>query len=188
MAKRIRDASTPRTLYVRCDVLNSGDIKAWAKEQGFTTSLDDMHVTVIYSKTAVDWLKIGLEEWGSNEDGILSIRAGGPRVIENFGDGAIVLASSNSYLPYRNMRAREEGAMSDHDDYTPHITITYQPPASLDLSQVQPDRLNSAPRSSRKSRAGASSPRRNWSREYGARVLDKHGHCGVERKFNHRIK
>lgn len=139
LAQRIRDASsTPRSLYVRRDVLNVSAIKAWAKKQGFATTLDDLHVTIIYSKTAVDWLKIGSDDWSSDDKGNLTVKAGGPRVIEKFGDEAIVLAFSNSSLQYRHMSAKDNGATSDYEDYTPHITITYLPPAGLDLSKVVP--------------------------------------------------
>lgn len=139
MARRVRDASsTPRSLYVRRDVLNARAIKAWAKEQGFASSLDDMHVTVIYSRTPVDWLKIGSDDWSSDDKGNLTVKAGGPRVIERFGEGAVVLAFSNSSLQYRNMMARDNGASWDYEDYTPHITITYLPPPDLDLGKVTP--------------------------------------------------
>jgi hypothetical protein len=123
---------------VRRDVLNKRAIKAWAADAGFTSSLDDLHVTVIYSRAAVDWLKIGSDDWSNDDKGNLTIKAGGPRVIEKFGDDAIVLAFSNSSLQYRNMSARDNGASWDYDDYTPHITITYQPPPDLDLSKVTP--------------------------------------------------
>jgi phage-related protein (TIGR01555 family) len=139
MSRRVRDASsTPRSLYVRRDVLNADDIVSWAKSQGFESVVEDLHVTIIYSKTPVDWLKIGSDDWSSDEKGNLEVKSGGPRVIEKFGEGAVVLAFSNSSLQYRNMAARENGASWDHEDYTPHITITHQPPLGLDLSKVQP--------------------------------------------------
>lgn len=144
MADRIRmamaaDASTPRSLYIRRDVLNGKEIVAWAKSQGFVTTLpaEKLHVTIIYSRKPVDWLKIGTDDFGSDSKGNLKINAGGPRVLEQFGE-ATVLAFSNSSLAYRNMRAREEGASWDFEDYTPHITISWQKPADLDLSKVQP--------------------------------------------------
>jgi hypothetical protein len=119
-------------------VLNADDIVSWAKSQGFESVVEDLHVTIIYSKTPVDWLKIGSDDWSSDEKGNLEVKSGGPRVIEKFGEGAVVLAFSNSSLQYRNMAARENGASWDHEDYTPHITITHQPPLGLDLSKVQP--------------------------------------------------
>jgi len=144
MARRVRDSalfdasSTPRSLYVRRDVLNNGDIVKWAKAQGFETVIEDLHVTVIYSRNPVDWLRIGNDDWGNDENGYLTVRAGGPRVIEKFGEGAVVLAFSNSALQWRNASAREHGASWDHEDYTPHITFTYQPPLGLDLRKIVP--------------------------------------------------
>lgn len=145
MAARVRSfrtdaTSTPRSLYVRRDVLNVKDIVAWAKAQGFDSIVEDLHVTVIYSKTAVDWLKVGSDDWGSDPDGGLTIKPGGPRVIEQFGEGAVVLAFSNSQLQYRHMSAMDAGASYDYDDYTPHITITYSLPAGMDLNAIQPYR------------------------------------------------
>jgi hypothetical protein len=90
-----------------------------------------MHVTILYSKQPVDWLKIGSDDfgYGSDKDGKLIIKAGGPRVMEKFGK-AIVLGFSSSDLTYRHMSAMNkcepDGIEWKHDDYTPHITITYQ--------------------------------------------------------------
>jgi uncharacterized protein len=128
-----RDA-TPRSLYVKRDVLNGADIVTWAKGQGFTSTLAaaDMHVTIVYSRLAVDWLKMG-NSW----DETLIIPAGGPRVIETFNGGAVVLAFANRLLEYRHADMISSGASSDYPDYQPHITITYDG-APTDLSKVQP--------------------------------------------------
>ena len=47
---------------MRRDLLNAADVVAWAKEQGFEFVMpaDEMHVTVCYSKTPVDWGKFTL--------------------------------------------------------------------------------------------------------------------------------
>jgi phage-related protein (TIGR01555 family) len=138
--KRMDDASTPRSLYVRRDVQNVSEIKAWAKAQGFKSVLDDLHVTIMYSKTAVDWLKIGTDEFtSSNDSGELIVKAGGPRVMERFGK-AIVLAFSNSDLQYRHRsmmcRGEADGISWEHDDYTPHVTITYDG-GDIDLMSIE---------------------------------------------------
>lgn len=138
---RVHDVSTPRTLYIYRDVLNAGDIKKWAKQAGFKSSVDDMHVTIIYSKMPVDWLKIGADDfgYGSEKDGKLTIKAGGPRVLEKFGK-AVVLAFANSDLQYRHMsamnRGEADGITWSHEDYTPHITITYDGGA-LDILHIE---------------------------------------------------
>lgn len=61
--------AAPRPLYVRRPVLNGSDIVAWAAEQGFTTTLpiDDLHVTIAYSKAPVNWLAIG-DDWNDRPD------------------------------------------------------------------------------------------------------------------------
>lgn len=126
----VDDASTPRTLYVYREVLNPEDIQEWAKEQGFDTIVSDLHVTIMYSKTPVDWLTVGNDDFSNDPAGNLTVKPGGPRVIEKFGN-AIVLAFANSDLQYRHRsmmyRAEDQGISYDHDDYTPHVTITYQP-------------------------------------------------------------
>ena len=131
----VNDAA-PRTLYVRRDVLNGGEIIAWAKSQGFTKTLpaDDLHVTITYSRTPVDWMKMG-EAWAAK----LEIEPGGPRLMEAFGeagDAKVLLFSSNE-LRWRHERMVEEGASWDHDEYQPHITISYDPDAP-DISTVEP--------------------------------------------------
>jgi len=126
MVRRMQDATTPRTLYVRRDLLNQKDVKAWARRAGFATSLTDMHVTIAYSKKAVDWIKAGSDDWGSDPDGNLTVKVGGPRVLEKFGK-AVALAFHASALSYRHRRIIEScDATWDHDDYTPHVTITYE--------------------------------------------------------------
>jgi len=143
MANRIRDAalvdgSTPRTLYIYRPVLNWRDIAKFYTDQGVTNvyggpsekaDQTDMHVTICYSKTPVDWLKVGADSWGNSEDGSLTVTAGGPRVNEQFGN-YLVLAFANSDLAWRHMSVRERaGASWEYDDYTPHISISKEPGA-----------------------------------------------------------
>jgi hypothetical protein len=133
----------PRTLYVRRDVLNADAIVKWAKKAGFKTTLpaDDMHVTLAFSKSPVDWMKAG-DNWGGEQDGKLKVRPGGVRVLEKFGDGAgcIVLAFSCSELTWRHEQIkRDAGASWDYPDYNPHITITYDV-GDLDWQKVEPYR------------------------------------------------
>ncbi|MBS4088723.1 anti-CBASS protein Acb1 family protein [Pseudomonas rustica] len=137
--KAITDAA-PRSLYVSRTVTNAADIIAWAKSQGFETTLpaDDLHVTVAYSRRAVDWMKIG-ESWSGDRDGKLSIAPGGARLIDQFGEGAVVLLFNSSELAWRHVSIIEAGASWDWPEYQPHITFTYEP-GSVDLSKVEPYR------------------------------------------------
>jgi hypothetical protein len=116
----------PRTLYVSRKVINSKDLIDWARSQGVKQMLQaqDLHVTVLYSKTPVDWLEMG-EDWASDQRGRLSIKPGGPRSIEQFGDGANVLVFVSNDLTWRHEAMLEKGASSDYEEYTAHVTITY---------------------------------------------------------------
>lgn len=135
----VTDAS-PRPLYVHRKVTNAAEILAWAKAQGFKTTLpeDDLHVTIAFSREPLDWMKVG-SAWSSNEDGSLRIPPGGARLIEKFEGGAIVLLFNSSELSWRHEDIKRAGASWDFPDYQPHITLTYDP-GDLDLSQVEPYR------------------------------------------------
>jgi hypothetical protein len=136
-AADIKDA-TPRSLYVSRKVTNGKDIIAWAKSQGFKTTLpvEDLHVTVAFSRDPVDWIKVGNDLW-DNDKGTFTVAVGGPRVMEKFGD-AIVLVFASSRLYWRHMEIRRAGASFDFEDYNPHITISYNLPEGLDLSAIKP--------------------------------------------------
>lgn len=132
-------SSTPRTLYVSRKLLNGAELLRWARGQGFKTTLavDDLHVTVAYSRAKVDWMAIN-EGWDGDGKGHLAIQPGGPRVVEKLGDkGAIVLKFNSSALRWRNEQIRECGASWDWPEYQPHVTITYDG-AGVDLTKVEP--------------------------------------------------
>lgn len=129
----------PRTLYVRRDVLNADEIRTWAKAQGLDTVQDGLHVTIIHTRTPLDWIKVGQAgEWSSEDDGELMIAPGGPRLMERFGD-AVVLQFASSRLTWRHEDIKRLGAVTDYPDYQPHVTITWNAP-DADLSKVEPYR------------------------------------------------
>lgn len=113
---------TPRTLYVRRDVLNAEEIRTWAKSVGIdpVMSADQMHVTIAYSRSLVDWNTIG-ESWSDK----LEIKAGGPRALELLGPlkDYLVLAFSCSELGWRHKEFIECGASWDWAEYQPHISL-----------------------------------------------------------------
>lgn len=126
-------------LYVSRKLLNADELIAWARKQGFksTSPAEDLHVTVLYSKTAVDWFKMAGEGWDWAD---LTVEAGGPRFVERFGhgnDAAVVLRFASPALTYRHDSMIERGASSDYDDYKAHVTISYDG-ADIDLAQVEP--------------------------------------------------
>ncbi|MEN0115424.1 MAG: phage portal protein [Agrobacterium cavarae] len=131
--QRAANDAAPRTLYVSRKVVNAADIIRWAKGQGFKTTLpaDDLHVTIAYSRTPVDWMKIG-EAWQSE----LKLAAGGPRLMEQFGEARVLLFKA-SELEWRHEAMESAGASWDHEEYQPHITISYDP-ESPDLADVEP--------------------------------------------------
>jgi hypothetical protein len=132
MQQAANDAA-PRTLYVRRDVVNRAEIIAWAKEQGFTDIVPDLHVTITYSRTPVDWFEMG-ESWSPR----LEISAGGPRQMEALGqDGSYyaLLITANE-LKWRHEAMVELGASWDWPEYQPHISI--QVGGDIDLSKVEP--------------------------------------------------
>lgn len=135
--RMVADAN-PRTVYVRRDVLNQRDLADWARGQGFTTVRPDMHVTIMYSKVPVDWLKLGTDFYGNTDDkGRMTIPPGGPRIVEEFGDGAVVLGFASSDLRWRHESMKDKGCQPSYDDYNPHVTITYDG-APENLTKVEP--------------------------------------------------
>lgn len=132
----------PRSLYVRRDLLNVDEFAAWARAQGFEAA-DDLHVTVVYSRQPVDWMKADTDWYGDEGDGSLTVGPGGPRTVDVLGpQGDIpVLLFSSSRLSYRHERIREmTGAGHGWPEYVPHVTIAATVPAGLDLSAVEPYR------------------------------------------------
>lgn len=127
-----RGDAAPRSLYVSRKLLNAAAVIKWAKGQGLVGLHDasDLHVTITYSRTPVDWMQMG-ESWS----GELRLQAGGPRVVEQFDLGAIVLSFRSSELEWRHQSMLDRGATSDYDKYQPHITLTY---TDQDISDVTP--------------------------------------------------
>lgn len=135
----------PRSLYVRRDVLNADAIIAWAKEQGFTNvyPAEQMHVTIAFSKSEVDWMKVG-EAWGSeggDDEGRLIVKPGGVRLVERLGQQgeAVVLMFTSSALSWRHESIKNAGASWDYEDYQPHITISMDAP-EIDVKAIEPYR------------------------------------------------
>jgi hypothetical protein len=123
-----------KTLYVHRPVLNTDEIAAWFKDQGILTTLgDDMHVTLAFSREPVDW-----DQW-KPRIGKLTIYRPFPFLMKNnrkmalFGDENNVLVEK-IFAPPLEARWKEfiaGGASWDHDGFSAHITITYNPPDTL---------------------------------------------------------
>ncbi len=124
----------PMTLYVQRKVLNADDILKWARGQGLadTLSADDLHVTIAYSRSPMDWIAVG-EPW----DDEITIKEGGPRIMEVFGENALVLQFASHQLNWRHQEMRRAGASWDWPEYQPHISISYGTQA-VDLKDIEP--------------------------------------------------
>jgi len=131
--------ATPRPLYVQRKLLNAADLIAWAKDNGFATTLpaSDMHVTVLYSRSPVDPMKMG-RDWREDENGQIIVRPGGPRVIEKLGENAVVLRFACPDLDWRHKDMIEAGGSHDWPEYMPHVTISYTAPEGVDIDALKP--------------------------------------------------
>lgn len=128
-------ATDPRPLYVYRRLKNARDLIAWAKRQGFKSTLpaSDLHVTIAYSKRPVNWFTMGAD-WSTQ----VTVEEGGPRAVDRLGtEGAVVLHFVSNDLKWRNEAMREAGASWDFEDYLPHVSFTYDP-GDIDLTKVEP--------------------------------------------------
>jgi hypothetical protein len=138
---RIAKDAAPRSLYMYRPVLNGKEIIAHFKAQGVANlrAPDTLHVTIAYSRDAVDWMKIGSDDWGGNADGGLNIKAGGARMMEQLGgDKVVCLLFASNDLLYRHMRTIDAGCSWSWDEYQPHITIAEAPANAIDLDGIEP--------------------------------------------------
>lgn len=134
-------ATTPRTLYVRRDVLNADDILEHYRRQGVRVTLppDRIHVTIAYSRTPLDWTRIA-EDWSEDDMGRMTVAPGGMRLTELLGPTTprrvLVLLFASSRLSWRHESIREAGASWDWPDYMPHITIARDAEESVALDEA----------------------------------------------------
>lgn len=128
--------ATPRTLYLRRDVLNGAEIAKWYRDQGVSKvyAPESMHTTIVYTKKPIDWMKFG-EPW----DAQLEVKEGGPRLHEKFGDdnSVLVLLFASHEFNWRHEHAMDLGASFDFDEYQSHISITLEG-ADVDLKTLKP--------------------------------------------------
>ncbi len=123
-------AKRARSLYVSRPLLNKGEFTAWAKSQGFETVQDKLHVTIGYSKAAVEWPE-------PNRETIVADDPEG-RIVKPLGDGgAVVLLFKSPALNARWDDLRAYGLSWEHFAYTPHVTISWQA-GGVDLANVAP--------------------------------------------------
>lgn len=126
-------------LYGYRPLLNGQELVDWAKANGFETTLlpEDMHVTIVYSRTPLPMPNTEDQPmWGL---GTLVVRGGNRRMM-SLGDGsaaALVVDSVDLVSEWNNYRSM--GASWDWPSYMPHVTISYSggsidvPPFAGDL-------------------------------------------------------
>lgn len=120
------------TLYLKRPLVNADEFIAWAKSQGFNTTIpaEDLHVTIAYSKVPL--------EWPAGRDDTLVVESKADRIVQPLGDGgAVVLRFQNATLQARWEEVKELGAVWSFPEYKPHTTISWNA-ADVDLSAVQP--------------------------------------------------
>ena len=134
--KTLGDAEAPmnRTLYIRRDLMNQKDIEAWAKANGFTSLVDDPHVTVCFSRTPVQHDQM-LDQSLSSHPMILSVINS---FVQPLGDkGAVVLRFDSLALRQRHASLLAKGASHDFPEYQPHVTLTYKGMPAEEPQQYQ---------------------------------------------------
>ena len=123
------------SLFVRRPLVNSEELVAWAKAEGFPTTipLEDMHVTVLYSKE-------GFDDPGRRGEPDEVRVSGGTRKITRLGpNGAVVLEFESDELRQRHEDLLASGAVSDFDDYLAHVTITWRgQELTFDPEEIEP--------------------------------------------------
>lgn len=126
-----------KTLYVHRPLLNGKDIVKWAKEQGFEKTLEpeDMHVTITFSKSPVDWSK-----FTPNTGTLHKPSLGKDTSVVPLGDeGAVVLKFSSNVLAHRHKEFLAGGCSHDWPEYQSHVTISYNG-KGVDLKNIKPYR------------------------------------------------
>lgn len=124
--------NTEKTLYVRRDVTNANEIIKHYKDQKIATfPAKELHVTIIFSRTALDWMEVP-QSWQET----IEYPKGGPRVMEILGGDTLALMLPPRQLKWRHDQIIEAGASHDFDSYRPHVSISDT--FTGDLSDVVP--------------------------------------------------
>lgn len=120
---RAVDAGGPAPLYVSRTLMPeaAAPLRSWATAAGLVDvePASEMHVTVAYSRAPVDWFQFG--SWFARDS--LMVPPGGPRRIEEFKGGVVVLRFTAPDLAERWREFRQGGCSWDFPSYSPHVTI-----------------------------------------------------------------
>ena len=133
--RRAANDAAPRSLYVSRPVVNRADLQKWATAQGLGELQPDLHVTIAYSRQPLDWMKIEGDDWNQSDDGTVTIKPGGVRIVEPLGNRTAVLLFNSSTLAWRHEQIGRAGASWDYPDYQPHVSLTGE---AVSLDGVEP--------------------------------------------------
>lgn len=124
--------STSKPLYVCRYVENTDDIEEWARGQGFTDILVNLHVTIAHSSEPVVWDAIPK----ADDKFVLE---GGRRRMHKFGKAIVILLDSDE-LDERWEEFGDHGASWDFPSYRPHVTILYDEEDEFNIKDIEPYR------------------------------------------------
>ncbi len=144
--KKSKTNAKPKPLYVYRSVTNAADIIAHYKAQGVKKIMKDLHVTLMWSKTPVDWMKVSAP-WSyggdakTREAGTYVVPAGGPRDNDMFGSTftgqCLVLLFNDMELTWRHQALLGMGCSYEFETFQAHVTISWDP-GDIDLDEIEP--------------------------------------------------
>jgi hypothetical protein len=114
-----------KTLYVNRPLINGNQLREWALDNGFDTTLapDDMHATLAFSKTPVDWRAVKRQKDQVTIDPQRNLHQFPARDANSA--PATVLKFKHPIFQDRWQEFRDIGASWDFPEYNPHVTISY---------------------------------------------------------------
>lgn len=120
-----------KTLYCSRSVENPDDIINWANSQKIPNIIhpDELHVTVAYSSTPVNFNKF------KPKDNFVYLPPA-KRKITKFGTSVVLLLDSK-YLDDRWKYFIDNGCSWDFSTYNPHVSVSYQDD-DIDVSKIKP--------------------------------------------------
>ena len=123
-----------RSIYICRKVLNTDELRAWARAQGFQTCTpeQEMHVTVAFDHKKHDWRDLPLDASPT-----VAVIDPDERAVSLF-KNAVVLEIYSQELTTRWAELHQSALNWKYPDYRPHVTITFNAPEGMDVSRIEP--------------------------------------------------
>lgn len=118
-------------IYIYRPVEHVRELALYASQIGLQDIVMDMHVTLAYSRSPVDW-----DDPAFQMDPRPLTVSGGERALQKFDGGAVVLELESRALSQRWAQFVMSGASWDYPDYRPHVTLGYD--ENFDVEGVAP--------------------------------------------------